>query len=70
MWERMAQLKLAPDLAAVSRKRMCEGDLEEERKAIFEVLGRMDMAGLNIKLAHILKNVLLCGLHVFNIRGC
>jgi hypothetical protein len=55
MWERMAQLKLAPDLAAMSRKQMCEGGLEEERKAIFEVLGRMDKAGWNIKLARILK---------------
>ncbi len=55
MWERMAQLKLAPDLAAMTRKRMCEEGLEEERKAIFEVLGRMDKAGWNIKLEHILK---------------
>jgi len=55
MWERMAHLVLAPDLAAMSRKQMCEGGLEEERKAIFEVLGRMDKAGSNIKLANILR---------------
>jgi len=53
----MAQLKLAPDLAASSRKRMCEGGLEEERRAIFEALGLMEKAGgWNIKLAHILKS--------------
>ena len=55
MWERMAQLKLAPDLAAASRHRMCPGGLEEERKAIFRVLGAMEKTGWNIKLAHILK---------------
>jgi hypothetical protein len=55
MWERIAHLVLAPDLAAMSRKQMCEGGLEEERKAIFEVLGRMDKAGSNIKLANILR---------------
>jgi hypothetical protein len=55
MWERMAHLVLAPDLAAMSRKQMCEGGLEEERKAVFEVLGRMDKAGSNIKLANILR---------------
>jgi hypothetical protein len=58
MWERIAQLKLAPDLAAMSRHRMCEGGLEEERKAFFEELGRMDKAGWNIKLAHIRKSTL------------
>ena len=55
MWERMAQLKLAPDLAAMSRKRMCPGGLEDERKAIFEVLRMMERNGWNIQLAHILK---------------
>jgi hypothetical protein len=51
MWERIAQLQLAPDLAAVSRKRMCSGGLEAERKCIFEdVLPRMQKCGWNIKL--------------------
>ena len=54
MWERMAQLKLAPDLAAISRHRMCEGDQEEERKAMFEnVLPAMERAGWNVKLAFV-----------------
>ena len=52
MWERMAQLKLAPDLAAISRHRMCDGDVEAERKAMFEiVLPGMEKAGWNVKLA-------------------
>ena len=55
MWERMAQLKLAPDLAAMSRKQMCEGGLEEERKAVFEVLRMMERTGWNIQLAYILN---------------
>ena len=58
MWERMAQLKLAPDLAAASRHRMCNGGLEEERKALFRVLGQMEETGWNIKLACILIKVL------------
>ena len=54
MWERMAQLKLAPDLAAISRHRMCEGDQEEERKAMFDiVLPGMERAGWNVKLAFV-----------------
>ena len=55
MWERMAQLKLAPDLAAASRHRMCEGGLEKEKEAIFDVLQRIEKGGWNIKLARILK---------------
>jgi hypothetical protein len=37
---------------------MCQGGLEEERKAIFRVLGEMEKTGWNIKLARILKKVL------------
>ena len=55
MWERMAQLKLAPDLAAASRHRMCEGGLKKEKEAIFDVLQRIEKGGWNIKLARILK---------------
>jgi len=52
MWERMAQLKLAPDLACISRHRICDGDVEEERKAMFEIiLPGMEKAGWNVKLA-------------------
>jgi hypothetical protein len=51
MWERIAQLQLAPDLAAVSRRRMCSGGLEAERKCIFEdVLPRMEKCGWSIRL--------------------
>jgi len=52
MWERMGQLVLAPDLAAMSRHRMCKGSIEEERKAIFDiVLPKMEQCGWNVKLA-------------------
>ena len=52
MWERMAQLRLAPDLAAISRHRMCSGGVEEERKCIFDtVLPRMEKCGWNVRLS-------------------
>ena len=45
-------MKLAPDLAAISRFQMCDGGPEEERKCIFErVLPAMERSGWNIKLA-------------------
>ena len=51
----MAQLNLAPDLAAASRKRMCEGGLEKEKEAIFHLLQKLEKGGWKIKLANILK---------------
>jgi hypothetical protein len=51
MWERMAHLTLAPDLAALSRHRMCPGGVEAEREAIFGlVLPRMEACGWSIKV--------------------
>ena len=55
MWERMAQLNLAPDLAAASRKRMCEGGIEKEKEASFHLLQKLEKGGWIIKLANILK---------------
>ena len=51
MWERMAHLTLAPDLAALSRHRMCSGGVEAERAAIFGlVLPKMEACGWSIKV--------------------
>jgi len=50
-WERLAQLVLAPDLAAKSSKRLCSGGKEAERKKLFEdFMPAMEKAGWSIKI--------------------
>ena len=50
MWERLAHLVLAPDLALKSHKRMCPGGKEAERKKFFDVVfPRMEEAGWAVK---------------------
>jgi uncharacterized protein YfcZ (UPF0381/DUF406 family) len=51
VWERLAHLVLAPDLALKSRKRMCKGGREAERAKIFDVfLPKMEESGWAVRV--------------------
>ena len=51
VWERIAHLVLAPDLALKSKKRMCKGGREAERARIFDVfLPKMEESGWAVRV--------------------